>query len=323
MRTVRGSTMLVTGGAGFIGSAVVDALVGAGARSVAVLDDLSLGSEVNVRDDVELRRTDCADAGAVVAALAGRTFDACFNLAVIPLPASLEAPHTTVERNVAMTIVVCELVRTEAVGTLVQFSSSEIYGTVEDAVASEDDTPAPRTPYAASKSATDMIAASYHWTFGADVVLVRPFNTYGPRQNAGTYAGLIPTVFARVSAGDPVLVHGDGEQTRDYAYVDEIARGTLLAFERLPGDGRAVNIASGEERSVNAVVAATLDALGVADWPVRHVADRPGDVRRQRADVRRAIDELGFRHEVPFAEGIARTAAWYADDATLDRLHAS
>jgi UDP-glucose 4-epimerase len=315
-RTVRDSAFLVTGGAGFIGSHLVDRLLEEGAASVLCVDDLSLGRRENVHRDAELVQIDCADLGALRGAVGGRTFDACFNMAVIPLPASLERPKETVDRNVAMTTAVCELSRGETVGTLVQLSSSEVYGSVEEGAIDEEHPHAGTTPYAASKSATDLVAQAYQRTFGCDVALVRPFNTYGPRQNKGGYAGLLPTVISRVAAGEPIVIDGDGRQTRDFLFVEDTARGAVAAYERLAGDGTVVNLGSGEERSVNDVVEALLGALGAPDWPVLYGPPRPGDVRRHLADTSRARALLDFLPRVAFSAGIERTVAWYrAQDA--------
>ncbi|MDQ3823107.1 MAG: GDP-mannose 4,6-dehydratase [Actinomycetota bacterium] len=311
-RRLEGGSFLVTGAAGFIGSHLVDGLLAAGAARVVGVDDLSLGRVENLSRALHdarfaLEQRDCSELDGDVAA----GFDACFNLAVIPLPASLVRPREVVERNVAMTTSVCELARAGRFGTLVQFSSSEVYGTAAREALADDDPQLPETPYAASKAATDAVAASYHRTFGVDVVVVRPFNTYGPRQNQGSYAGLIPAVLARLDEAEPVLVHGDGDQTRDYVFVEDTVRGALAAYARLTGDGRAVNVGSGREISVNEVVQAILEAAGAPDHPVVHGPERPGDVRRQRADIARARTELGFEPRVDFAEGMRRTVASY------------
>lgn len=311
LRRVEGASFLVTGGAGFIGSHVVDRLLGLGAASVVVVDDLSLGRRENVAAAAEFVEADVADLGALAEVVRDRVFDGCFNMAVIPLPVSLERPRESVDRNVAMTTAVCELVRAGALRTLVQFSSSEIYGSVEEGAIGEDHPHAGTTPYAASKSATDLVAQSYQRTFGCEVVLVRPFNTYGPRQNKGGYAGLLPTVITRVAADQPIVIDGDGRQSRDFLFVEDTARGAVAAYERLPGTGLVVNLGSGVERSVNEVVETLLAALGVPEWPVEHGPPRPGDVHRHLADAARARELLGFEPAVPFAEGIERTVAWY------------
>jgi UDP-glucose 4-epimerase len=312
-RRVEGGSFIVTGAAGFIGSHLADGLLAGGAARVVGVDDLSLGRRENLAGALDDRRFELAerDCSQLDGELAETAFDACFNLAVVPLPASLVRPREVVERNVAMTTAVCELARAGRFATLVQFSSSEVYGTATRESLAEDDLPAPETPYAASKAATDLVAASYHRTFGLAVVLVRPFNTYGPRQNTGSYAALVPTVLTRVAAGEPIVVDGDGEQTRDYLFVEDAVAGTIAAYERLPADGRAANLGSGTEVSVNSVVHAVLHAAGAHGHAVVHGPARPGDVRRQRADIGRAQAELAFEPRVEFAEGIRRTVAWY------------
>jgi UDP-glucose 4-epimerase len=315
-RAVGGGSFLVSGAAGFIGSHLVDELLAAGAERVVGIDDLSLGRLENLDRALadarfEFAACDCALDGQLEHVISDRRPEACFNLAVIPLPAALVDPKKVVERNVAMTTSACELLRQGRFDTLVQFSSSEVYGSATGDVLAENDPQAPETPYAASKAATDAVAASYHRTFGLSVVLVRPFNTYGPRQNAGSYAALIPNVLARLAAGEPIVVDGDGEQTRDYLFVEDAVAGTIAAYERLPADGRAVNLGSGSEVSVNAVVRAVLHAAGASDHPVVHGPARPGDVRRQRADIARARSELAFEPRVGFPQGIRRTVASY------------
>ncbi len=313
--TLSGGTALVTGGAGFIGSHLVDGLLAAGLARVVVLDDLSLGRRENLADALADDRTalvegDCADLS-LLRELADAAFDLCFNLAVIPLPHSLEHPRQNVDRNVAMTTAVCELARAGRVGRLVQYSSSEVYGTARHVPMDEGHRLHPHTPYAAAKAATDLVASSYATTFGLEMVCVRPFNTYGPRQNDAAYAGLIPAVIRRVEAGEPVLVHGDGEQTRDMTYVADSVAGTLAAATCDAALGATVNLGTGSEASVNAMVSAILDALGVPDHPVQHQAERPGDVRRLHADVSLARDLFGYDPATRLDDGMRRTVSWY------------
>jgi len=308
---------LVTGGAGFIGSHLVDGLAAHGLERIVVLDDLWLGRRENLADalahpGVTFVQGDCAD----LTLLRRLTeehgpFDACFNLAVIPLPHSLEHPQDNVHRNVAMTTAVCELGREGGYRRLVQYSSSEIYGTALRVPMDEDHPVRPHTPYAAAKAATDLIADSYHQTFGLETVVVRPFNTYGPRQNDATYAGLLPIVVRRVQAGEPVVVFGDGEQTRDLTYVSDSVAGTILVATADGVSGRTFNLGHGREASVNEQVRLILEALGGPDHPVQHAPPRPGDVRRHLADQRKAREAFGYVPQVPLAEGIRRTVSWY------------
>jgi UDP-glucose 4-epimerase len=312
---IEGAGALVTGGAGFIGSALVDGLVEAGAARIVVVDDLSLGRRSNLEDAlesgrVELVEADCADLE-LLRGLAREPFDLCFNLAVIPLPHSLEHPRENVDRNVAMTTAVCELGRAGGYGRLVQYSSSEVYGTAQSAAIAEDHPLHPHTPYAAAKAATDLIAASYATTFGLPVVTVRPFNTYGERQNDAAYAGLIPAVVRRVQAGQPVLVHGDGEQTRDMVYVADSVAGTLSAAASDEALGTTINLGSGQEASVNEMVRLILAAMDRPDHPVEHGPERPGDVRRLLADVKLARELVGFQPRTSLEDGLRRTVSWY------------
>ncbi len=312
-----GKRALVLGGAGFIGSHLVDGLVAADAARVTVVDDLSLGREANLtaaltREEVTLDVVDVCELGRLEEIiLRDGPFDLCFNLAVIPLPHSLEHPRENVDRNVAKTSAACEIGRAGGYGRLVQFSSSEVYGSAQFAPMNEDHPLAAHTPYAAAKAATDLIALSYGHTFGLDVVVVRPFNTYGERQNDAAYAGLIPMVIRRARAGTPVIVNGDGEQTRDMNHVSDTVRGALAIAAVPELRDRAINLGHGTEVTVNAMVASILAAMDMPDHPVVHGPDRIGDVRRLFAGVAVARETVGYEPLVGFDEGFARTVRWY------------
>jgi UDP-glucose 4-epimerase len=170
----------------------------------------------------------------------------------------------------------------------------------------------PLTPYAASKAGGDHIVASYRSTFGVDVATVRPFNAYGPRQNEQAYAGVIPTVVRRALAGDDVLIHGDGHQTRDFTFAADVAEFALRVYDAAATRGRVVNVASGREVSVNELVAKLLAELGV-DVPVVHTEARPGDVRRHCGSVALAQDLTGFRPAWTLDRGLRETVAWYRE----------
>jgi len=315
-----GRTALVTGGAGFIGSHLVDGLLAAGVAHVHVVDDLSLGRRENLaaalaRPEARLTVVDCAPDGALAGAIGDERYDVCFNLAVIPLPHSLIDPAANVNRNVAMSTAVCELGRARRYDRLVQFSSSEVYGTAQRAPMDEAHPLLAHTPYAAAKAATDLVAASYATTFGLEVVTVRPFNTYGERQNDAAYAGLIPAVIGRVRSGRAVEIHGDGLQTRDMTHVDDTVLGTLAIAATDEAIGLTLNLGSGREASVLEMVGLLLEALDAPGHPVEHVEGRPGDVRRLLADTSLAERVAGYRPSVSLRDGLRRTVSWYASAA--------
>lgn len=309
-----GARALVLGGAGFIGSHLVDGLVAAGAERVAVVDDLSLGKRENLAEHpaVTLEVADACDEAPLRALVEqDGPYDYCFNLAVIPLPHSLEHPRENVDRNIAMTTAACEVGRDGGFARLVQFSSSEVYGTARTAPMGEDHPLGAHTPYAAAKAATDLVALSYLHTFGLDTIVVRPFNAYGERQNATAYAGLIPVVIRNVLAREPVVINGDGHQTRDMTHVSDTVRGTLALAAARELTGGTYNLGHGTEASVIEMVAALLAALERPDHPVVHGPERPGDVRRLLADIGAAREAVGYEPTVSVADGFARTVRWY------------
>lgn len=315
--------MLLTGGAGFIGSHLVDALLCRGVESVRVVDDLSLGTEQNLADSlgddrVMLQRGDCAELSSLVAG-DSPPFDFCFHAAVIPLPHSLVHPEENVRANIAMTTAVCELGRSRGYKRLVHFSSSEVFGDARRVPMDEDHPLAGHTPYAASKAGSDLVVSSYAKTFGLEAVTVRPFNTYGPRQNAKAYAGLIPAVLGAVESGTPVQIHGDGEQTRDMTYIADTVTGVLALATSEQTTGSSFNLGSGSEASVNTMVGLVLEALSRPDYPALHVAPRPGDVQRLVADISRARDAVGFDPSTPLAIGIKETVAWYLKTGSISK----
>ncbi|MEO6059923.1 MAG: NAD-dependent epimerase/dehydratase family protein, partial [Candidatus Limnocylindria bacterium] len=245
--------------------------------------------------------------GAIIAA---EKIDVVFNLAIVPLPASLVNPRWTVDQNIALTTVPCELQRQGYFETLVHFSSSEAYGSATYVPMDESHPSMPSTPYAASKVAGDYIVLSYRETYGVDATIVRPFNNFGPRQNAGAYAGIIPIVVGRALSSEPIVIYGDGEQTRDFVFVRDTADAAVRIYEEPTTRGRVINVASGHETSINVLVRELLDALD-CDVPVVHEAARPGDVRRHCGAIELARELIGFAPRTDLREGLAETVAWY------------
>jgi UDP-glucose 4-epimerase len=193
----------------------------------------------------------------------------------------------------------------------VHFSSSEAYGNAIRVPMNEDHPLIPSTPYAASKVASDYIALSYLKTFGLRVMIVRPFNNYGPRQNEGSYAGIIPIVVKRVQGGEAIEIFGDGEQTRDFSFVRETANAALRLSQKDEAIGKIINLASGKEISINRLVRNMLKVMGVHHYPVVHTDPRPGDVRRHCGGIKLANKLIGFKSKIPLEEGLRETIHWY------------
>jgi UDP-glucose 4-epimerase len=318
MLSLAGKSVLVTGGAGFIGSHLVDRIAGEAPANLVVVDNLFLGRDRNLDDArrafpaLRFYRGDVSDFAAMDDIMAVEEIDVAFDLAVVPLPTSLERPRWTVDVNVAATTVMCELLRTGRYQTLVHFSSSEVYGTAQSVPMDEDHPLEPSTPYAASKAAGDHVALSYQRAFGLDVAIVRPFNCYGPRQNEGAYAGVIPVVARRALRGEPVTIHGDGSQTRDFTFVSDLVDAAVRVYEVSATRGIVLNVASGREVAISTLVETLLGVLGT-DVPVVHDAPRPGDVRRHCGSVDRAAELIGFRPWRALEQGLVETMAWYRE----------
>ena len=315
--SLKNKSVLVTGGAGFIGSHLVDRLIQEGPSRVVVVDNFFLGSESNldlafsVYPDLEIIRLDAADLGAMQDLVVDRGIDTVFDLAVVPLPTSLSFPALTIHTNVSVATTICEISRRELIQRFVHFSSSEAYGSARYVPMDEDHPHDSLTPYAASKSAADHIISSYVKTFGIDATVVRPFNNIGPRQNPGSYAGIVPIVVKKVLAGEPIEIHGDGHQTRDLTFVRDTADFAVRIHDSEASRGITLNVATGTETSVNSLVKRLLVILGKTGHPIVHSEPRPGDVRRHLGDVRALHSLLG---DVPAAisdDALAETVDWF------------
>jgi UDP-glucose 4-epimerase len=302
---------LVTGGAGFIGSHLVDALVGGGAE-VVVLDDLSTGFADRVNASATLVEGDIVDAATVGAAAAG--CEVVFHLAAHrAVQRSVEQPLETDRANVGGTLTVLAAARDAGVRRVVSASSSSVYGGAEVLPTPEDAPLVPRSPYAVSKLAGEHYARVFWELYGLETVSLRYFNVYGPRQRPDSrYAAVIPLfVDALLHARSPE-VHGDGLQSRDFTFVADAVAASLRAAEA-PAEraaGRAYNVAGGAAYTLLDLLARLERIIGVQVAPA-HVAPRPGDVRHTRADVRAAADDLGHRPAVSFDDGLRRTVEWF------------
>jgi UDP-glucose 4-epimerase len=316
--SLKNKSILVTGGAGFIGSHLVDRLIQEEPEQLVIVSNFFLGSVDNLKEAKEkfpklnIIRCDVADYEEIEEVINDHNFDIVFNLAVIPLPTSLVKPEWTVRKNVEMTLNICKLQRLGKFKKLVQFSSSEVPGSAIIVPMPENHPTNPETPYAASKAATDHIALSYHQTFGCDIVVVRPYNQYGPRQNAKKYAGIVPLMMGRIMRSEPLIIYGDGEQTRDFLYVTETVDAVVAIANSPEVVGKIINIGSGQEVSMNKVVQEIAKLMNY-NQPLVYKEARPGDVRRHLADISLINQVVGWQPKLSFEEGIKKTVKWYQE----------
>lgn len=308
--------VVVTGGAGFIGSHVVDQFVDAGSE-IIVIDDFSTGDRSNLdRHDgdsaVRIQEADVRDQETVEDLVGGA--DLIVHMAVADLRASLHDPYGVHDVNATGTLSVCQAAMRRHVPRVVYVSSSEAYGSAAYTPMDEAHPLLPTTVYGASKAAGELYTLAHARTYHTEVVIVRPFNSYGPRGHAeGSSAEVIPKFAMRVLAGLPPVIFGTGEQTRDFTWVEDSARGILLAAGCDELLGEAVNIARGQEVSIARVSDLVLGALGRRDLEPVHMDDRPGDVHRHFADTTKARQVLGFAPAVDIEQGVKQYVSWLAD----------
>jgi UDP-glucose 4-epimerase len=300
---------LVTGGAGFIGSHLVDALVARGDQ-VVVLDDLSTGFAANIHAGATLVEGSVADEDAVARAVAGCdvVFHEAAHKAVLR---SVERPLTTDTANTHGTLTVLKAAADAGVRRVVHASSSSVYGGATTVPTPESEPLVPRSPYAVTKLAAEHYCRVFAELYGLETVALRYFNVYGPRQRPdATYAAVIPLFVDALLHGREVEVHGDGLQSRDFTYIDDVVAANLLAASApAQSSGNAYNIAAGESASLLDILGILGDVLGVTP-ALRFVAPRAGDVRRSQADASAAARDLGFECTISLDDGLRRTIDW-------------
>lgn len=311
------SRILITGGAGFVGSHLADVLLAKTSTDLVVLaDNFFLGHELNLehlRDNarVQVVRVDISGVPALLHVVKKFDIDTIFSLAVVPLPTSLDYPEWTLQNNVGIAIATCEVARLRPELRVINVSSSEAYGSAQSIPMFENHRIAPSTPYASSKAASDLVFDSYAQTFGSSILTLRPFNMFGPRQNPGSYAGVIPTVIQRLRDNLPIVIDGSGEQTRDFTYVRESVRAMADLAQSWEGDRKVVNIGTGVETSINTLVQTLIKVTNAKNVEITHGPARTADVHRHCAGVERLSDLLGYTPE-PISEGqLIETVNWY------------
>jgi UDP-glucose 4-epimerase len=303
--------VLVTGGAGFIGSHLAEALLRRG-DDVRIVDNFATGrrSSLERLEGVELVEGDLRSYERAHAAVKG--CEVVFHQAAMPsVPRSVQDPLTSSAVNVEGTLNVLLASRDESVRRLVFASSSSIYGKNPELPKHEGMTPLPISPYAVAKLAGEGFCRSFHEVFGLETVALRYFNVFGPHQDPQSqYAAVIPKFITAIAAGEAPLIHGDGEQSRDFTYIDNVVEANLLAADSDSGLGEAFNVAYGDRFSLNHLVGEICSILG-ADVAPEHGPDRPGDVKHSLADISRAREQLGFDPAVDFREGLERTIEFF------------
>ena len=306
---------LVTGGAGFIGSHVVDVLAARG-HKVRVVDDLSTGCRGNLarHTDIELMVADLADPQVAMAAVAGVDY-VVHMAAIASVPRSVEEPWRVHRANVDATLQLLLAARGARVRRVVLASTSAVYGESATLPQHEGLRPAPLSPYALHKLVGEEYAKLFNRLHGLGTVALRFFNVFGPRQSWDSpYAGVISRFTGALAAGQAATIHGDGEQTRDFTYVTDAVRATIAACAAPAAAGRIINIARGDQLSVNALYA-MLQRITETFAQARHTGRRTGDVRHSQADLSLARDLLGFVPAVPVEEGLRCTLDWLRQHA--------
>jgi len=285
----------VTGGAGFIGSHLCDKLLASEPKEIIIIDDLSLGKMRNIEHllknpRVKMYKLDASDYQRMSHIFKKEHIDVVFNLAVVPLPRSLETPKEAIDKNTLITTTMCELLLQKLYQTLIHCSSSEAYGTAVYVPMDENHPLNPLTPYAASKIACDHIVLSYHRTFNVDVAIARPFNAYGPCQNESSYAAVVPITIRRILTGKPPIIYGDG----------------------------TINIATGKEIRIKDLIN-LIAKLADYKGEIVYADPRPGDVRRHKGDISLAKKLLDYSPKTDWETDLRKTIDWYKEQLAKKR----
>jgi len=308
---------LVTGGGGFIGCNLVRYILGRG-HDVVVLDDFSTGRRENlaeVADRIELIEGDIRDRPTVDRAAAGCQ-GILHQAALASVPRSVDDPVTSHDVNVNGTINLLEAARAAGVRRVIFAASSSAYGDQAESPKHEGMVPTPISPYAANKVACEAYMRAYAAVFGMETLCLRYFNVFGPHQDpAGAYAAVIPVFVGRLLRGEAPIIDGDGEQSRDFCYIDNVCEANWLALSAPAEvcDGKPLNIACNHRTSINQVFDDIRRLLG-SDIRAEHGPDRPGDVKHSLADVTLAGRTIGYEPKILFEEGLTRAIDWYKEN---------
>lgn len=313
MNSLSGKRVLVTGGAGFIGSELVRQLVARGSK-VTVVDNMINGKPENL-DDAALAAVEIVKADIRDYALMDKLFvrqDLVYHLACLGVRHSIHAPLENHEVNATATLRLLEMARKNGVERFIYTSTSEVYGTAKWVPMTEDHPTMPMTVYGSGKLAGECYTRAFWRTYNYPTVVIRPFNAYGPRSHhEGDSGEVIPKFMLRAMAGKPLIIFGDGKQTRDFTFVSDTARGIILASQSDELLGETVNIGSGYEIEVNELAQTVLKLVGNSSSTIQHDEDRPGDVLRLYANIDKAKDAVSYAPEYKLSQGLELLLAWY------------
>src|ERR1044071_7854060 len=306
-------TVVVTGGAGFIGSHIAAALSNSGAH-VRVLDDLSTGHRENLEEiggDIDFIRGSVADEALVQKAL--EDVELVFHEAAIPsVPRSVEAPRQTHIASVDGTFSLLVAARERGVRRVVYAASSSAYGDQPTLPKSEEMRPDPLSPYAVAKLVGEYYCRAFTRVYGLETVSLRYFNVFGPRQDPGSqYSGVVSRFISVLLSNERPVIYGDGEQSRDFTYIDNVVFANLSAASAKEASGKVINVANGQRITLNQLLAELKELMGKQDVTAEYLEPRVGDVRHSLADITMARELLGYESKVDLREGLQRTIDWF------------
>jgi nucleoside-diphosphate-sugar epimerase len=305
--------VLVTGGAGFIGSHIASTLAASGAR-VRVIDDLSTGHRENleeIKGDLDFIQASIADEKALARAL--DDVELVFHEAAIPsVPRSVENPRDTHEACLDATFSLLLGARDNKVRRVVYAASSSAYGDQPTLPKREEMAPDPLSPYAVAKLVGEYYCQVFTRVYGLETVSLRYFNVFGPRQDPGSqYSGVISRFIDSLTRSEQPVIYGDGEQSRDFTYIENVVQANLLAAETQKGIGYVINVGNGQQTTLNELLRELKTLIGKTDLEADYQPARSGDVRHSLADTGRARELLGFEPKIGLREGLQRTIDWW------------
>ena len=303
----------VTGGAGFIGSHIAGTIAASGAK-VRIIDDLSTGHRENLDElsgDIEFIEGSVADTALMTRSL--RDVEVLFHEAAIPsVPRSVEDPEQTHIASVDGTFNLLLAARQQKVRRVVYAASSSAYGDQPTLPKVEDMTPDPLSPYAVAKLVGEYYCQVFTRVYGLETVSLRYFNVFGPRQDPGSqYSGVVSRFISALCSNQTPVIYGDGEQSRDFTYIDNVVSANLKAATTTKGVGQVINVALGERITLNQLLSELKELIGRVDVVAEYRAPRVGDVRHSLADITRAKELLGFEPVIELREGLQKTVDWW------------